>query len=115
MRIVSWRAWYANEDESGLVRFDSSSTSWEDLPRNGALAFLLYYLEKGTRIMVSKSWYWTKDSPFGTVYCCDDFSDAKLPEDWETSRRVKEGLWVHDTLSTMATKEANSMQKDRPG
>ncbi len=38
MEVLGWRAWYA-----GGTVYDSRSTTWANLPDDGALAFVIYF------------------------------------------------------------------------
>lgn len=111
--VVGWRAWYVTP-QGHMARYTSADTRWENLPSVGVLVVLLYYRGRGTRRMSSKSWYWTEDTPYGTLYAYDDWKDAILPDDYETSPRVKRGKWAHDTVMTTASTEADMAQKYPP-
>jgi hypothetical protein len=112
-RVVSWRAWYVTEAH-GLLRFDSRKTQWKDLPKVGALVFVLYYEGKGCRIMSGRSLYWREQTSKGVIYACDDMADAILPTGGKESPFVKLGKWTTDEIMTQASDEAQSLQKKPP-
>jgi hypothetical protein len=67
--LLGWVAWY-----SGNRTFHSDSTSWEQLPNDGAIAFMLFFdavSPEGTlmrRIMINTDHYFLAMTPEGPIY-----------------------------------------------
>lgn len=84
--IIGWRAWYTEERV-----YDSDSTRWEQLPRQGALVFVFYLPTNGKRhIMQGQDYYWKH----GDCFDCDN-DIGKLPPGID-GRNVKMGKEISD-------------------
>ncbi len=89
---ISWRAWY-----TGNRVFESTTTSWEDLPEEGLLRVNVYYRTRPYhKKMQGRSLYWVEHMPEGVVYCYDDSADAIISKEAQENNRVKKGKWVPD-------------------
>ncbi len=96
MKVIGWRAWYAD----GAV-FDNAKTEWDDLPADGVITIVVYFDQPAPsgaplrRILDSSDWYFR--APDGGDWIYGHNNDD--PE--ETKRRypgasLKRGRWTTD-------------------
>lgn len=92
LTIVGWRAWY-----TGGRYFDSTTTTWEDLPELGVLYVIVYCRSRPrSRSMSTKDLYWLEITPEGDIYACGDVAGSIISQDSIDNNRVKRGKWVTD-------------------
>lgn len=74
MNVVGWKAWYTNGR-----KFDSSQTSWSDLPDDGAILIQLYFDKRGERSRL----------PYRRVFLGDDYFWHVPPDLWGSCRHAE--------------------------
>lgn len=110
MDIVGWRAWYCDNRY-----FDSTTTTWEELPANGALYFILYHKTRPySRIMSGRSLYWRETTNKGDIFGYDNVDDALISQATWDANRVKRGKWVTDNEMHAVHHEANQWPSIAP-
>lgn len=92
--------------QTELIRFDSETTPWEDLPSDGCLGFVFYYSSVGgdgrhLRWELSAyDWYFKADGMNGPVYGSDvDQRELDRPSDIRsryTGATLVRGIWTDE-------------------
>lgn len=110
LTVVGWRAWY-----SGGRTFDSVTTTWSELPADGALYFLLYHRTRPyCRSMCGRSLYWQEPTANGPIYAYDDSADAIISQETWQANRVKRGKWVTDNEMQEVRLAADKLTQTAP-
>jgi len=102
--VIGWRCWY----DSGSV-YDSTGTSWSELPNDGVLVVMLYRRDGTRRVMSGNDYYWTSQHKEGVVYGqSNEYPDpARYP-----GALVKRGRMAPDHVMQQADADAMSSTCD---
>jgi hypothetical protein len=98
MAIIGWKAWFVSVPQGqDILRFSSTDTTYDDLPDDGCLGFVVYYdrakPDGNPRRLILKSedyYFMVGDTPCGN---CDSLKENK---DRYTTGRIIRGMWTSD-------------------
>jgi hypothetical protein len=117
--VIAWAAWY--RDCCELIRIDSDSCKWSELPTDGCLGVVLW--EEGTKpdgdhlktILAGHDWYFRAGEGTCEIYGCDiDSRNRDARED--IARRypgaeIVRGCWAPIDLYHEAEQEMREAQQ----
>lgn len=101
--IIGWKAWFVGESQTNLITYESSDTSWDELPADGCLGVVLFestlrpdgcYTKQP---LAGYDWYFKA----GDVYGCDN-SNRLYEAESDIAKRypnahIIRGMWTtHD-------------------
>jgi len=102
---MEWKAWFITMPvQYGILRFDSDTHTFEDLPKDGAIAFKF-----GDIRLVGYDWYFIADGYDGFIYGADNDSRLRSIKEDISSRYINplifRGIWVTSTKMDKVYKE----------
>lgn len=109
MKVIGWRAWYADES-----RYDSKATRWEDLPDDGVLVVVLYFDENRPdgkplrRINSGVDWYFRAKGLKGFIYGQNNDTPEENKKRYGDDILLKRGKWADDSMMHRAEREASA-------
>lgn len=107
MKVIGWRAWYADGS-----KYDSKTTKWKDLPDDGVLIIVLYLDGKRPdgkplrRINSGVDWYFKAKGLKGPIYGLNNDTPEENKKRYGEDISLKQGKWTDESIMYHAEKEA---------
>lgn len=98
MKALAWRAYF-----SGGRRYNSREHRWGELPRSGALIFVVYHPDGYRTIVLGGDWFWL-DGDMVRCSATHELRGSWIPRCGGDSSIA--GLWVDDDVFRAVQAEA---------
>lgn len=120
-KIIGWRAWFVNPEQTEVIEYNSTEMDWSDLPNDGCVGVVVY--ENGLigsnpyrQMLVGYDYYFRAESVADVGYF-GDYNNERNAVD-RIKRRyknpsIKYGQWVDPTTQDRVQKAMRDARKIR--